>query len=142
MYCSRPDRATLSKLAGDTDGCHAWVKRSTSARALAVKRSGRSNTGVDHDTPEDRAELRRIGAGRAAYRREVGVGIVEDRRQHVDGELRAPRLLLKPRGRREDVVRRRRPAAARRAEHHIVPRRIAIAVRIAALRAGRTDKNR
>src|SRR5690242_11066634 len=51
MYCNRPDRAILSKLANDTDGCHASVKRSTSARTLAVKRSGKSSTGVDHETP-------------------------------------------------------------------------------------------
>ena len=96
MYCSRADRATLSKLAGATDGCHAWVKRSTSTRALAVKRSGRSNTGVDHDTPTIGLNSAELVPAVPPDRREVGVGIVEDRRQHVDGELRAPRLLLKP----------------------------------------------
>src|SRR5580698_9037859 len=51
MYCNRSVRATLSKLANETDGCHAWMKRSTSARTLAVKRGGKSSTGVDHETP-------------------------------------------------------------------------------------------
>ena len=41
----------MSNCAGATDGCQPWVKRSISARALAVKRTGRSNTGVDHEAP-------------------------------------------------------------------------------------------
>ena len=56
--------------------------------------------------------------------------------------MRSPRLLLKAGRCREDVVRRHRRVAVGRAEHRVDPRRIAVLVRIAALRGGRTDKNR